>query len=60
MSRKRVPQDREPLTPVRIVATSRRERGLAFDAFARLLLDTAGYLPTKTRLSVTAGGALLD
>lgn len=56
----RVPQDRDPLTPVRIVAPSRRERGLAFDAFARLLLDAAGYLPTKTRLSVTAGGALLD
>ncbi|MBI3080978.1 MAG: hypothetical protein HYY89_06360, partial [candidate division NC10 bacterium] len=55
-----MPQDRDPLTPVRIVAPSRRERGLAFDAFARLLLDAAGYLPTKTRLSVTAGGALLD
>lgn len=60
MSSKRVPQDREPLTPVRIVAPSRRERGLAFEAFARLLLDAAGYLPSKTRLSVTAGGALLD
>ncbi len=55
-----MPQDREPLSPVRIVAPSRRERGLAFDAFARLLLDAAGYSPTKTRLSVTAGGALLD
>ncbi|MBI4391091.1 MAG: tetratricopeptide repeat protein [candidate division NC10 bacterium] len=42
------------------MAPSRRERGLAFDAFARLLLDVAGYLPTKVRLSVTTAGALLD
>jgi tetratricopeptide (TPR) repeat protein len=56
----RVSQDPESLTPVRIVAPSRRERGLAFDAFARLLLDAAGYVPTKTRLTVSAAGALLD
>jgi len=60
VSTKRVPKDREPLMPVRLVAPSRRERGLAFDTFARLLLDAAGYLPIRTRLTVSAGGALLD
>ncbi len=57
---KRPPPDRESLTPIRIVAASPRERGLAFDAFVRLLLETAGYLPTKSRLSLTAGSILLD
>jgi hypothetical protein len=48
------------MTRVRIIAASPRERALAFDAFTRLLLETTGYLPTKSRLSLTAGSILLD